>query len=150
MPHRLRKVRKQRGSRTHGWGPVGQHRGGGMRGGHGRAGRRKHKWTYVIKYQPDYFGKHGFKRPWSHKPETMNVGELDEKVETLLASGLAEKVENGIAINLNDVGVEKLLGSGKVTHPLIVKAKSWSSAAAQKIEKTGGQILTPVDKVVEE
>lgn len=119
MPHRLRKVRKQRGSRTYGWGRVGQHRGGGMRGGHGKAGHHKHKWTYVIKYQPDYFGKHGFKRPWSRKPETMNVGELDEKVEALLASGLAKKVENGIAINLNNIGVEKLLGSGKVTHPLI-------------------------------
>ena len=70
----------------------------------------------------------------------MNVGELDERVETFLTDGLAKRVGNGIVINLNDLGIEKLLGSGKVTHLLIVKAESWSDAATRKIEKAGGQI----------
>ena len=48
MPHKARKVRKQRGSRTHGWGQIGQHRSRGGRGGTGKAGLDKHKWTYVI------------------------------------------------------------------------------------------------------
>ena len=38
MPTRLRKVRKQRGSRTHGYGQIGQHRHSGKQGGHGNAG----------------------------------------------------------------------------------------------------------------
>jgi len=150
VPHRFRKVRKQRGSRTHGWGQVTQHRGVGMRGGHGNAGRHKHKWTHVVKYEPDYFGKHGFRSVWEHEVETMNVGELDEKVKTLLANKQARKLKKGISIDLTKLGVEKLLGSGRVTHPLIVKAVSWSSVAAQKIENAGGRILAPVNKEKEE
>jgi large subunit ribosomal protein L15 len=150
MPHRLRKVRKQRGSRTHGWGQVGQHRGIGMRGGHGKAGRKKHKWTYVLKHEPNYFGKHGFKRAWVPQSKTMNVGDLDERVELFLGTGVAEKVANGVAINLTDLGVDKLLGSGQVTRPLVVYAQSWSEAAAQKIERAGGQILAPADEAVAE
>ena len=121
-----------------------------MRGGHGKAGRKKHKWTYVIKHEPNYFGKHGFKRPWAPQSETMNVGDLDERMELFLAKGVAEDVENGVAINLNDLGVDKLLGAGKVNRPLIVHAQSWSKAAAQKIEQAGGQILAPANAAVAE
>jgi large subunit ribosomal protein L15 len=142
VPHRLRKVRRQRGSRTHGWGQVGQHRGIGMRGGHGKAGRHKHKWTYILKHDPDYFGKHGFKRAWVPTSEAMNVGELDEQVNTLLAQGVAEQVADGVAIDLSVLGVDKLLGSGKVTHPLIVTATSWSEAAAQKLEQARGRVFS--------
>ncbi|MEM4427493.1 MAG: 50S ribosomal protein L15, partial [Zestosphaera sp.] len=41
-----------RGSRTHGYGRVGQHRKAGSRGGRGAAGLHKHKWTWVVKYHP--------------------------------------------------------------------------------------------------
>ncbi len=150
MPHRVRKVRGQRGSRTHGWGRVGQHRNVGMRGGHGKAGRKKHKWTWVIKYEPNYFGKHGFKRAWVPTSETVNVGELDEQVNTLLTKGLAKKVEDGVAVDLDELGVDKLLGSGKVSQPLIVTATSWSETAAQKIEQAGGRVLSTEDDVAED
>ena len=141
MPHRLRKVRKFRGSRTHGWGQVSQHRGGGMRGGRGKTGRQKHKWTHTIKYQPDYFGKKGFKRPQTHKLEKINVGELDEKIESFLSKGLAKKKGKRIILDLRDLGVEKLLGSGNVTRPIFVTAKSWSKNAVKKIEKAEGKII---------
>lgn len=141
MPHRLRKIRKQRGSRTHGWGQVGQHRGGGMRGGHGMAGMQKHKWTYTIKYQPQYFGKKGFKRPWNSKIETINVGDLDQNIEIMLKDGLAEKRGKKISVNLDDVGIQKLLGSGKVTHPLFITVSNWSNTASKKIEEAGGKLF---------
>ena len=150
MPHRLRKVRRQRGSRTHGWGRVGQHRNVGMRGGHGKSGRRKHKWTWVIRYEPDYFGKHGFKRAWVPKSKTLNVGELDEQVNTLITKGLAKKIQEGVAVNLDELGVDKLLGSGKITQPLIVTATSWSEVAAQKIEQAGGRVLSTLDGITED
>jgi large subunit ribosomal protein L15 len=141
MPHRLRKVRKQRGSRTHGWGQVGQHRGIGMRGGRGKAGRKKHKWTYVLKYEPNYFGKHGFQRSWANRPTTMNVGELDTQIEELMTNGVIQQEDTGYHINLDELGIGKLLGSGRVTKPLQITVKSWSATAAQKIEAAGGQIL---------
>jgi len=138
MPHRLRKIRKQRGSRTHGFGRVGQHRGGGMRGGHGKAGFHKHKWTYVIKYEPDYFGKKGFTSPKNlkRKVNVINVGVLDE-----LAEKLSMKREGKLFIDLESFGCTKLLGAGKVTKPLIVKAPSCSKSAAEKIREAGGQVL---------
>ena len=142
MPHRLRKVRKQRGSRTHGWGQVGQHRGIGMRGGHGKAGRKKHKWTYVVKHDPNYFGKHGFQRSWVNRPTTMNVGELDTQIEELVAREEIRKEDAVYHINLEGLGIRKLLGAGRVTKPLKITVKSWSATAAQKIEGAGGQIFS--------
>jgi len=139
MPHKLRKIRKQRGSRTHGWGRVGQHRAGGSRGGHGKAGFHKHKWSYVIKYEPDYFGKRGFTSPKSvrRKVNVINVGVLDEMAEKL--STRMEK--NKFFIDLESLGYTKLLGTGNVTKLLIVKVPSCSSSATEKVKEAGGQIL---------
>lgn len=139
MPHKLRKIRKQRGSRTYGWGRVGQHRAGGSRGGHGKAGFHKHKWSYVIKYEPDYFGKKGFTSPKSvrRKVNVINVGVLDEMTEKLST----RKEKNKFFIDLESLGYTKLLGTGNVTRPLIVKVPSCSSSATRKIKEAGGQIL---------
>jgi len=145
MPHKLRKIRKERGSRTHGFGRVGQHRGGGQRGGHGKAGFHKHKWTYVIKYEPDYFGKRGFTslKSLRQKVSVINVGTLDE-----LAEKLSTGKENGkLFIDLKSLGYTKLLGAGKVTKPLIVKVASCSKSAAEKIKEADGQILIESEKL---
>lgn len=74
MPHRKRKVRKKRGSRPHGYGRVGLHRGKGMRGGRGKAGLHKHKWSYTVIYAPDHFGKRGFKPPRRVEANIINLG----------------------------------------------------------------------------
>ena len=141
MPHKNRKTRKKRGSRTHGYGQVGQHRGGGQRGGHGKAGLRKHKWTHTIKYAPERLRKHGFKPPKRKEISAINIGKLDERIDSLLNSKQAEKTKKGIKVYLNRLGYDKLLGKGQVTHPLIVQVKSCSKSAAEKIEKAGGKIL---------
>lgn len=143
MPHKKRKVRKKRGSRTHGYGKVGQHRGGGQRGGHGKAGRGKHKWSYTVKHQPGYFGKHGFKPPRRREVNTINVGQVDEKVRQFLGEEKAVKKEDGIHINLQQMGYDKLLGSGQVTRPLIIKVDSHSESAQEKVEKVKGKIIQP-------
>ncbi|MEM3769997.1 MAG: uL15 family ribosomal protein [Candidatus Bathyarchaeia archaeon] len=138
MPHRLRKIRKKRGSRTCGYGRVGQHRKSGSKG-YRRAGRHKHGWTYVIKYEPEYFGKKGFTSPKSlkQKNKVINVGELEEIAEK--CGGRTD--EGKIFIDLNGLGYTKLLGSGKITKPLIVKVAFCSKSAAEKIEEIGGQVL---------
>ena len=142
MPTRLRKVRKFRGSRSHGWGQSAGHRGAGSHGGFGRTGGRKHRWTYIVAHEMDYFRKHGFKRTWAIKPDTMNVGELDQLVNDLLAKGQATKKDGKIFIDLESLGVDKLLGSGKVNNQLIVRIKALSAAADRKIREAKGQILT--------
>jgi len=138
MPHKLRKIRKKRGSRTCGYGRVGQHRKSGSKG-YRKAGRHKHGWTYVIRYEPDYFGKKGFTSPKSLKKtvKAINVGELDEMLEKFQP----KEEEGKIFVDLEKFGVTKLLGAGKVSKPLIVKVASCSKSAAEKIKRAGGQVL---------
>lgn len=139
MPHKLRKVRKKRGSRTHGYGRVGQHRCTGSKGFR-KAGRHKGGWSYVLRYEPDYFGKNGFTSIKSLKEKTnvVNVDELDKLAERFSI----EKESGKFLIDLENLGYTKLLGMGKITRSLIVKVASYSKAAGEKIEKSGGQILT--------
>ena len=143
MPQRLRKISKKRGSRTHGYGRVGQHRCHGSKG-YRKAGRHKAGWSYVLRYEPDYFGKKGFTSPKSlkQKVNVMNVGKLDE----IASKFSTEKEEGKFFINLESLGYTKLLGTGKVTKPLIVKVPSCSNSAAEKIKGAGGQILTEAQK----
>jgi len=138
MPHRLRKIRKKRGSRTQGYGRVGQHRCSGSKGMR-KAGRHKHLWSYVIRYEPEYFGKKGFTSPKSlrQKVNVINVGKLDEIAEKFSI----EKEKGKFLIDLESLGYTKLLGTGKVKKPLIVKVTFCSKSAAEKIKEAGGQIL---------
>ncbi|MEM0006988.1 MAG: uL15 family ribosomal protein [Candidatus Bathyarchaeia archaeon] len=143
MPHKLRKIRKKRGSRTCGYGRVGQHRKSGSKG-YRRAGRHKHGWTYVIKYEPEYFGKKGFTSPKSLRREekVINVGELEE-----IAEKYGGKTEEGkILLDLESLGYTKLLGVGKVTQPLVVKIASCSKSATEKIEEAGGRVIVESQK----
>ncbi|MBX5328434.1 MAG: uL15 family ribosomal protein [Candidatus Bathyarchaeota archaeon] len=137
MPHKLRKIRKKRGSRTQGYGRVGQHRKSGSKG-YRKAGRHKHGWSYVIRYEPDYFEKKGFTSPKSlrQKGSIINVGKLDEIAERISIG----KEKDKILIDLEKLGYTKLLGTGKVTKPLIIKVSSCSKSAAEKIKKAGGEV----------
>jgi len=138
MPHKLRKIRKKRGSRTQGYGRVGQHRKSGSKGMR-KAGRHKHGWSYVLRYEPEYFGKKGFTSPKSlrRKVKVMNVGELDEVAEKLKG----KEKEGKIFVDLEVLGYTKLLGAGKVTKSLVVKVPSCSKSAAEKIKEAGGKVL---------
>ena len=143
MPTKDRKVRKQRGSRTHGYGQIGQHRAGGGRGGHGKAGLDKHKWTYIIKHDPDYFKKKGFvsTRTLGRKVSVINVGKLDDLADKLESEKKLERKDKKIFLDLESLGYDKLLGTGEIIKPMLVKVASYSEAASRKLEEAGGQIL---------
>jgi large subunit ribosomal protein L15 len=130
-----KKSGKFRGSRTHGYGSHKKHRGAGSRGGRGKAGMHKHKWSSTIKYEPDRFGKRGFKRPsaTTKKVNAINVGQL-EKVAA------SKKT-----LNLAEFGYDKVLGSGTISTALDVTAASFSRGAVKKIEEAGGKV-TVIEK----
>jgi len=142
MPHKLRKTRKMRGSRTHGYGIIGQHRKKGTKGER-KVGRHKHLWSYVIKYEPNYFGKRGFTSHKSLRQEitAINVGELEELVNKLSKEKTLEKKSGKIFLDLEKLGYNKLLGKGKITQPILVKVASHSETASKKLDEAGGQIL---------
>jgi large subunit ribosomal protein L15 len=143
LPTKARKVRRQRGSRTHGYGQIGQHRSRGGRGGTGKAGLDKHKWTYVIKHDPTYWLKHGFvsTKTLNSKVKIINVGKLDELVERLDAVEKLERQENKVVLDLESLGFDKLLGTGKITKPVLVKVSAYSESASKKLEEAGGAIF---------
>lgn len=141
---RRKKSRKLRGrTRTMGWGRIGQHRKSGSRGGFGLAGFHKHKWTWVVKYAPNWFGKHGFTQPPAIVAEIrgINVGRLDEIARELLAKGKAVKEDGKIVINVEELGYNKVLGGGKVTLPLKVITPAITESARRKIEEAGGEVV---------
>lgn len=138
-----KKYRKYRGHRTYGYGSHKKRRGGGSRGGRGRAGLHKHKWSYTVKYEPEHFGKRGFKRPREvvRKPKTINLKELDEMVEQLVKERKVKREGKVLKVNLKDLGYDKLLGRGKISKPLVVEAKYFSKLAIKKLEEAGGKAV---------
>ncbi len=141
---REKKSKYYRGSRTCGWGRVAQHRRSGRKGGRGRVGYHKHKWSWAVKYAPDWYGRHGFTQPPNlvAKWVTMNVGELDEKVEELVRQGVAVKVGDEYHVDLLKLGVNKLTGEGRVTRKLVVKTIAATKKAVAKIEQANGRVIT--------
>jgi large subunit ribosomal protein L15 len=143
LPHKARKVRKYRGSRTHGYGQIGQHRSRGGRGGTGKAGLDKHKWTYVVKHDPTYWLKKGFvsKQAIGKRVNIINVGKLDDLVDRLDAETKLERKDKKVVLDLESLGFDKLLGTGVVTKPMLVKVEAYSESASRKLEEAGGEIL---------
>jgi large subunit ribosomal protein L15 len=141
MPERFRKkIRRLRGSRTCGWGRVGQHRGSGQRGGFGHAGGHKHMWSRVNVEDPDYFGKKGFRRvKFIHETRTLDLEGLSIALRASPTKG--EGAEKRNKINVVDLGYEKVLGKGRIDKPVIVEALSFSKIAKQKIESAGGKTV---------
>lgn len=142
--------KRGRGSRTHGGGSQKKRRGAGNRGGRGDAGRKKHE---SRKHPP--LGKHGFKRPEGvvEEVETLNVGDLDRRVEELVEEGVVEETGEGYRVDADDLGVDKVLGGGQVRNTLEVHAEDFSDSAVEKIEDAGGEAVVtgePEEDVSEE
>jgi len=126
-----KKTKKMRGSKTNGYGSKKKHRGGGSRGGRGLAGGLKHKKLLILKNYPNHFGRTGFKRKNKKTVKTINLKDLD-----IIAKKLNKK-----EINIKELGYDKVLGKGKLTNPIKIESKSFSSIAKEKIEKAGGKAI---------
>ena len=133
---RQRKIRKKRGSRTCGYGITKKHRGGGSRGGRGNAGMLKHKKSWMIKYDPDHFGKKGFKVPIKAKNTISAITLMDIDI-------LARKIGK-TEIDVSEFGYGKVLSKGVLTQPLTIKTAKFVDRAKEKIEQAGGKVVEDV------
>ncbi len=118
------KTKERRGMRTY----HGKHknaRGGGSRGGRGDSGKCKHHFMRSMLLGTQ-MGRHGFVQPNSCDVPVVNVQELDGR------AGQDGKIE---------LGKTKVLGRGRVTRKLIVRAAGFSAVAKSKIEAAGGQAV---------
>lgn len=138
MTTRLRKTRKYRGSRTHGWGQIGQHRSTGHKGGQGQSGQLKHHFSSMLKYDPDHFGHdsmHPPKQKVIHK--WINVRDLDHVSSKL-------HLKNDI-LDLSSLGYDKLLGGGSTKRKYTIKIKNFTKNAENKIKQAEGIVLSNND-----
>lgn len=144
-----KKVTRQRGSSSHGWGSKKKHRGGGSQGGRGLSGRHKHKYSYVVTKEPDYFGFKGF-TSIKKKENAINIDDMQKLLKksgissssqrTTSSAELLKGTEN--TIDLAAHGYTKLLSRGSAKMPLTVKAMKFSAKAKEKIEAAGGKIIS--------
>lgn len=127
-----KKIVKQRGYRTHGWGSQKKHRGGGSRGGRGRGGVLDQKKVWLLK-RGEKLGKRGFKslkqRGLKPRERVINLRDVEK-----LAGNKKE-------INLLDHGYERVLGSGDIKKPLKIRARHFSAKAKDKIKKAKGEVI---------
>jgi len=140
MAHKDRKTYRKRGSRTCGYGSAKKHRGAGSRGGRGMAGSKKQKWSFVSKYMPNYFGHKGFKPVTVKKVRSINVGYINDDIDSFVKKGMANFKDKKYFINLGDLGYDKLLGSGRVTKPLFITVDKCSMKASMKVKDSGGRV----------
>jgi large subunit ribosomal protein L15 len=137
----VNKRSKFRGSRTCGGGTHKNRRGAGNRGGRGRAGHRDHRFSHYLLYGEVHNGKCGFYNQTSRDVTAISIGVLDQMARALLAEGKATQEGDVFLINADQIGIDKILGSGKVTLKMNVTARSFSAQAKSKIEAMGGQAL---------
>ena len=159
MRNHARRVRKMRGTRTHGYGRVGQHRKTGQRAGRGKTTQwKKSKKSYYLKQKelgfpdPDWdMGKKGFKRPQDitriYQVNTLNIKDLDNKTKNklylqkkLVLTNKASKSGTTYSINMSDINIQKILGRGEINKKINITVKKASKKAVEKVEAAGGKI----------
>ncbi len=148
MPARRRsKFSRARGQRWHGWGAKKKHRGSGNRGGRGMAGSGKRadqkKPTILKLYGNEYFGRHGFNRTkFTEKNlKTINVGNLQKMLDDFISKKHATKTGDTYFVDLENLGYNKLLGSGRLDVKIEVNVKNVSKNAVMKLENAGGKVV---------
>ena len=138
-----KKVVKQRGHRTHGWGSPKKHRGSGSRGGVGNAGfaKKGQQKKSQLMNKGEYIGKYGFKSKVKEKTRYINLDDLMKMIPELKIKGVVEESKEGIVVDLLKTPYKRVLGRGSIDKPYIIKASGFTKTAEEKITNAGGKAL---------
>ena len=144
-----KKVTRQRGSKTHGWGSMKKHRGAGNRGGRGLAGTGKRADTRKPSiWKAKYFGPLGF-TPRKKDQKTVNLSYFDASAERLVKQGKAKLEGDTYILDLKQLGFDKLLSKGVVNKRYKIHCDSATPRAIEKVKAKGGEVVTAKDVSVE-
>lgn len=140
---RRKKITKQRGSRTCGWGLV--HRGSGQKGGAGNAGTGKKanaKAPRLGLWTKQLMGKRGFV-PKGQKVEdvVINLRDLEDKLPLLLSQKIATESNGKVSIDVSKIGCTKVLGAGRVKRKWSIIAERAAPGAIEKVKAAGGELV---------
>ncbi|MFA5108439.1 MAG: uL15m family ribosomal protein [Candidatus Micrarchaeia archaeon] len=128
--------RKYFGTRSHGKGNAKNRRGSGSKGGWGRAGMHKHRFSYATTHEREwmmYGGRRGFSNPTTKVVQTINL----YNIESMVDAGKLEK--KGAMFSFSFDG--KILGCGILSHAVEVSANSASEKAIERIKAAGGKFI---------
>ncbi|MCR4368332.1 MAG: uL15 family ribosomal protein [archaeon] len=132
-----KKKNKVRGERTHGGGGTKNRRGAGSRGGRGRAGSHKHKYSLYYKT----FGIKQTLKPKVHA-SSVNVSHISDNFEKWVAQGKAKRDGDVTIIDGKKLGFAKVLGRGTIDKKIKLVNCLASAGAATKIVEAGGDAGT--------
>ena len=140
-------MRKQRGSKTYGWGSPKKHRGSGSRGGMGKAGfGKKGSQKKTLAYARGYGvvgDDRGFTRPGNHAHiRTINLSEIEAHLASYLEQKIAVREGSVVSLDMSRIGVTKVLGSGRITLKIKLTAAAFSRKAEEKIKAAGGEAIS--------
>jgi len=131
-----KRIGKFRGTRSCGTGNTKNKRGKGCKGGWGRAGMHKHRFSYATAYEREWMkhgGRHGFSNPTAKEQPAINLYEID---------ALAKKGK--IKGKFEFEG--KILGTGSLSVPLEISAYLATERALERIKKAGGKFIQLAQK----
>ena len=144
-----KKVTRQRGLHTHGWGSMKKHRGAGNRGGVGRAGSGKRGDAKKPSYWKERQGKIGF-TSWKKKLTAINISALERQLPLFIKKNIAADTSGKLTVDLKKAKIHKLLGAGRINTPLRVVVSFATKKAQERIVAAGGEVVLPQKKSVDE
>lgn len=126
---------KLRGHRFHGKGNTKNKRGAGCKGGRGRAGSHKHKFS-------KYWMTFGMKRRLKakHSMPAIKLDDLCIMMPHLIAKGKIEMRGKEFVVDGKKIRYGKILSTGNVNQKLIIRNMNVSAGAREKIEAAGGKV----------
>ena len=133
--------RKFLGTRNHGKGNAKNCRGKGGKGGWGRAGMHKHRFSYITTYERDwmtYGGRKGFVPPTQKKTAAVNLYDIDN----LAKAGKLPSKDGQLLFEFDG----KILGSGSLSQGVHIIAIGASEKAVERIAKAGGKFESVAPK----
>ncbi len=133
---------KKNKSGSHGHGSSKKNRGAGSRGGRGKAGSgKKASHNRMTEEGLKEMGEHGFNPFEDNEQDGLNLRDIDQRIEEMVEAGLAEEEDGRFIVDLDELGYEKVLGTGKLTKEIEIHAESFSSSAERKIEESEGEAV---------
>jgi large subunit ribosomal protein L15 len=137
-----RRKKSTRQHKTHGWG-ANKHRNSGMRGGYGNAGSgKKCDSKKPSNWDSTYFGKHGFVSKGQKECVcTINLRDIEDKLPGWLSEKRAKQEAGTIILDLEELGYNKLLSTGKLTKKIKITVAKAAEGAAEKVKAAGGELV---------
>ncbi|MFC1769136.1 uL15m family ribosomal protein [Nanoarchaeota archaeon] len=141
--NRRKKNSRTKGNMTHGWGSKKKRRGSGHRGGKGNAGSGKRADSNKPSNWKNkkYMGKHGFVYHGQKvKVNPITVSTVEQKAVKWIKDKKAKEEKGQISVDLEPLGYNKLLGSGKISQKLLITVSAASERAIKAVEDAGGKV----------